>query len=190
MPESERLEAYVGSDWQESAAVVYYNMPRERVRHVLYGGKLYKALTEADRSLIKDLLENPGVDLVVEDLLDKHVPEWAKSEPHLIGSAAYALGEQDATSHPFLAKAINRLLKGAWRVSAWRGLNAKCGEGFGILIKVAGDKDFTGALLDSLGILSPSPSPAQAVHAEVTSSWLGEILDILLEAISKPLVAH
>jgi hypothetical protein len=179
LPELEQLEPYVGPDWLESVAAVYFNMPKKRVRHVLFGDRVDKALSEADRDQIKALVQYPGVDSVVEDMVDKGLAHWTQNDPQFIGRAAYAIGEADEALSPSLRNACRRLLRGAGRITFWRELDAKGGKGFGSLVSVANDEEFTSSLLKSLGTWSPKTGPKGAVDVESTARWIEGVLEVL-----------
>jgi hypothetical protein len=177
--QAEGLGAYVGEDWQEALAAIQFNMPRDRARHVLYWSRIHAALSGANRAELKDLLQNPGVDSMVEDLIDKNAAVWAKSDPRLIGCAAYALGDPHTRLSGPIKNGWDRLARETGAISALGALDEKTAQGFATLIRFASDPKVTATVMGAMGAWSPITGPQ---GAESNKRYLEGSLEILRAA--------
>lgn len=176
LAQQERLLPYVGDSWPEDLAALYFKMPTEKARQVLYGGATEKALTEGDGQELARLAAIPGIEFVVEQILDQRWATWRDNEPHLLGRVACALYEAHVPSTQVWENAWSRLVTEVRSRKNWTFLDAKTGKGLGALVVKANNREFTRGLLESLHEI---PSVESEQKEQKLAQWGEGLLEVL-----------
>ncbi|MFI5420341.1 MAG: hypothetical protein ACHQ1H_05190, partial [Nitrososphaerales archaeon] len=184
-----KLQPFLHNDWQEDLAVLFYGVPKEKASQVLFGPKVERSLTTGDSKMLSELVNKPGIDLIVVRTLDQRFPQWLKSEPIVLAKASYACDEAGIPDTSSWEEVWKRLILGAGQVQRWVGLDRLAGRGLGALIR-RGDSSFAKT------ILLRSNSPLEANKPQPTDtemqSWaesVSEIVDAALAANHKNIVS-
>ncbi len=91
--------------WRQYLGALHFNIPPERVMHILIADRLEKALMKGKGDLLLSLHELPGFEGILEHIVEERGAEWAQERPGYLGMAAAALEELDqgiSNKRPFL----------------------------------------------------------------------------------------
>lgn len=81
--------------WRQYLGALHFNIPPERVMHILIADRLEKALMDGKGDLLLSLHELPGFEEILEHIVEERGVEWAQEQPGYLGMAAAALKELD-----------------------------------------------------------------------------------------------
>lgn len=176
LPEQERLQPFLGAGWRVDLAALYFKMPKEKARQVLYGEAVEQALTEGDGEKLRSLAAIPGIEFVAEQILDQRLATWRDNEPHLLGRVSCALAEAHVPTTQVWENAWSRLIAEVRGKQKWAFLDSKTGKGLAALEVRANDQRFTRGLLDSLHEI---PSVESEQKEQKLNQWGDGLLEVL-----------
>jgi KAP family P-loop domain len=187
LPEPQRLQSYLGTDWKENSASLFYSMPREKAIQVLLGEQVEKAMADGK----PELLNRTEMAYIVDRILEQRLPSWRGNEPYMIGRAAYAL-TAPCISKTLTGQSANaRLLEEMQTVTKWPQLDKESGMGISVLLKQANDGEITKNLLQTLSESSPITGNTQ-IETRDFSQWvigIKAILDWLITSGQEKLIS-
>lgn len=177
IPSQEELEPYlVEGDWRENLASLFFKMPKEKARQVLYGDELEKSLSDGQGDSLKGLISIPGVDYLAERIIDQRVTKWRENEPHILARAAHALAGAGVPSTHTWTNVWTRLISEVRKVTVWNALDAKAGMGLAALIARAMDEAFSTTVVKSL---KTTPTMDATEREQRFSQWAEGLLEVL-----------
>lgn len=175
LPSEELLQPYLDANWREELAALFFTLPKAKARQVLYGDLIEKTLTDGSGEALQTYIDIPGIDFVIDQILDQRLATWQKKEPHLLGRAACALSQVTASSAAKWDKSWARISETVRAVKEWPFLDATAGRGLAALLGKANEEQFTRGVLDSLNEV-PSPDPR---NSELLGRWAEGLLELL-----------
>ena len=176
LPQPDRLQPYLGTEWREDLAALHFNVPKEKAFQVLFGDKVEKAIADGDSGLLASIKERPGVGYLVEQTLEQRLALWSKNEPHILGRVAFALAGADVPQTALWNNAWQRLSDEAANRDSWPFLDAKSGRGLSALMLRAANTDTTKHFLSSL---KKVPTPQGEEAERIVSNWTDGLLEVL-----------
>ena len=179
LPEQHRLESYLAPSWMEDLTALYYSMPREQAMQVQLNERVETAMTEAKPDTIQKLAKLPGLDAVIERILEDRLPNWKKSEPRAIGRAAYALSPMFSSPDFAWKRMRERLQASAAQVQAWNRIDKLSGQGLANLLRLASDEDFSKTILRALSHAEAGPDVKAAASSDEIKTWADGVFAVL-----------
>jgi KAP family P-loop domain len=184
LPHETELVNYIGTDWSESLAALHYNLPRDNVMQVLYGGVVERSFMDGDAATLGRLIPKPGMPEVAFGVLELRIPSWLKDEPFRIGRAALACESAKDQSDYFWEEIWRRLAAAARQAETWEALDPASGRGLATLVARQNKADFTKRLIASLSRARVAEQLGEDDHKRaLRRAWVEGVLQVARKAV-------
>ena len=129
----ESLDAEIArfeSDWRESIAAIYYNIPRAKALQVLMQPEIQAAIAQGDADAFGKLAVVPGFDALLEQIVEQMT---RPTDPEFVTNAAYLIKSAKLLFNPRISSIHRNLIASMNEPQPWKRITQIAGLGISAL---------------------------------------------------------